>query len=155
MIAARFAQGACCLAATVHGNELAGFLWFVVGAYDEDEVRARFVPAPRGKAAWDFDVTIMPRYRMGRLFGYLWQRATVELTQRGVTSSVSRISAFNPASIASHRRLGARIVGNALFLCFGPVQLMRASHAPRWHLSWRDDQRPTLEIDSSRSDGYH
>jgi hypothetical protein len=148
VIDARFAQGAHCLAATVRDSELAGFLWFVVGPYDEDEVRARFVPVPAGKAAWDFDVTVMPRYRMGRLFGYLWRRAAAELSSRGVTSSVSRISAFNPASIASHRRLGARIVGNALFVCIGSLQLMRASNGPRWHVSWRDDQRPTLEIHS-------
>jgi hypothetical protein len=91
----------------------------------------------------------MPRYRMGRLFGYLWRRAGVELASRGVTSSVSRISAFNPGSIASHQRLGARIVGNALFVCAGPLQLMHASTGPRrWHFSWRDDQRPTLEIAS-------
>ena len=149
VITSRFAQGAHCLAATVRDSELAGFLWFVVGPYNEDEVRVRFVPAPAGKAAWDFDVTVMPRYRMGRLFGYLWRRAGVELASRGVTSSVSRISAFNPGSIASHRRLGARIVGNALFVCAGPLQLMHSSTGPRrWHFSWRDDQRPTLEIAS-------
>ena len=95
VLAARFAMGARCLAATLRDTELAGFLWFVVGPYDEDEVRARFVPAPAAKASWDFDVTIMPRFRMGRLFGYLWRRAGDELAVRGVTQSVSRISAFN------------------------------------------------------------
>jgi hypothetical protein len=148
VLAARFAAGARCLAATVRGTELAGFLWFVAGPYDEDEVRARFVPAPAGKACWDFDVTIMPRFRMGRLFGYLWRRAGDELAARGVTQSVSRISAFNPASLSSHRRLGARIVGSATFLCIGRWELMRASARPRWHVSWREAQRPTLVIES-------
>src|SRR4051812_35106319 len=52
VIAARFAMGARCLAATVNGSELAGFLWFVIGPYDEDEVRAQFIPSPPGKASW-------------------------------------------------------------------------------------------------------
>jgi len=149
VLAARFAMGARCLAATIRdGSELAGFLWFVVGPYDEDEVRAQFVPAPAGRTSWDFDVTIMPRFRMGRLFGYLWRRGSDELAARGVTQSVSRISAFNPVSLASHRRLGARIVGSATFLCIGKWELMRASTPPRWHVSWRDAQRPTLVIES-------
>lgn len=148
VIARRFAQGARCLAATVDEDRLAGFLWYVLGAYDEDEVRARFVPGPPGKVAWDFDVSILPRYRMGRLFSYLWERASSDLAEQGVGHSISRISAFNPASIASHRRLGARDVGTASFLCIGRVQLMWASSMPRFHVSWRDGQRPEIPIDA-------
>lgn len=148
VIARRFAQGARCLAATVDEDRLAGFLWYVLGPYDEDEVRARFVPGPAGKVAWDFDVSILPRYRMGRLFSYLWERASSDLAEQGVGHSISRISAFNPASIASHRRLGARDVGTASFLCIGRVQLMWASSMPRFHVSWRDGQRPEIPIDA-------
>jgi hypothetical protein len=146
VIASRFVQGARCLAATAAGAQLAGFLWFVIGPYDEDEVRARFVPIPDGVTAWDFDVSIMPRFRMGRLFSYLWRRASKELAGCGVRQTLSRVSAFNAASIASHRRLGGRIVGRAVFVCVGRWQLMTASVAPKWHLSWRDDQRPVIAI---------
>jgi len=146
IIAARFAQGARCLAATVDDSKLAGFLWFVLNGYDEDEVRVRFVPGPAGQVAWDFDVTIMQRYRMGRLFAFLWQRASQEMSKHGVRQTLSRISAFNAASLASHRRLGARNVGQASFLCIGDVQLMRSSLSPRWHVSWREAQRPVLRI---------
>jgi hypothetical protein len=146
VIASRFAQGARCLMATTNEGDLAGFLWFVVGPYEEDEVRVRFVPSPVGEAAWDFDVAIVPRFRMGRLFSYLWSRAASELAHQGVTHTMSRVSAFNAASIASHRRLGARIVGDATFVCAGPVQLMHASRAPRWHLSWRREKRPVVTI---------
>jgi hypothetical protein len=149
VIAERFAQGARCLAATTPAGELAGFLWFVVGPYEEDEVRARFVPKPDQRVAWDFDVTIMPRYRMGRLFSYLWARAGAELRARGVTYTVSRISAFNAGSLASHQRLGARIVGRAVFLCIGPYQLMRASCPSRWHLSRNAQERPVLPIETA------
>jgi hypothetical protein len=146
VIAARFAQGARCLLATAEPDRFAGFLWLVVGPYDEDEVRARFRPQPQGSAAWDFDVSIVPRYRMSRLFACLWQRAGEELAQSGVLHTMSRISAFNADSLAAHRRLGARIVGSALFVCAGRWQLMLSSLSPHVHLSWRDDQRPTLDI---------
>jgi hypothetical protein len=152
-LASRFAQGARCLVAAKQ-DELAGFLWFVTGPYEEDEVRARFVPGPAGAAAWDFDVLVMPQYRMGRLFSYLWARANAELAARGVRHTMSRISAFNAASLASHKRLGASIVGSALFVCVGRLQLMRSSLRPGWHFSWRPDQRPTLVVaaDGSRRD---
>lgn len=146
VIAGRFAQGARCLAATVRGRTLAGFLWYVIGPYHEDEVRATFVPEPAGAACWDFDVTIMPAFRMGRLFSHLWRRASNDLASRGIRCSVSRISAFNAASIASHRRLGAEIVGTATFLCVGGWQIMHASDRPRWHVSWGDGRRVLLRI---------
>jgi hypothetical protein len=144
-LGSRFAQGARCLVAAKE-DQLAGFLWFVTGPYEEDEVRARFVPGPPGAAAWDFDVMVMPRYRMGRLFGYLWARANAELASRGVRHTMSRISAFNAGSLASHKRLGASIVGSALFVCVGRLQLMWSSLRPRWHFSWRSDQRPTVVV---------
>ena len=146
VIEARFAQGSRCLAATIEGDEFAGFLWYVVGPYVEDEVRARFVPTPSGQTAWDFDVLVQPRFRMGRLFGYLWTRGMAEMARSGVRQTVSRISAFNGASIASHRRLGARIVGQATFLCIGSWQLMKSSMAPGWHFSSHRGSVPTIEI---------
>lgn len=146
VIAARYAQGARCLAATTPESRLAGFLWYVAGAYDEDEVRARFVPLPTGEAAWDFDVTILPRYRMGRLFGYLWRRAASELASAGIKHTLSRISAFNAMSMSAHRRLGARTVGQSIFLCLGSCQVMMSTLSPRWHVSWRDDQRPVVAV---------
>jgi hypothetical protein len=149
VIAMRFAQQARCLAATAEGSRFAGFLWYVRGPYEEDEVRARFWPKPDGVAVWDFDVSILPQYRMSRLFMYLWSRAASELVAQGVTQSVSRVSAFNAPSLAAHRRLGARVVGSAVFLCVGRWQLMRSSLPPHWHVSSRDGQRPTLEIGAS------
>ena len=146
VLAARFAQGARCLLATYGSGEFAGFLWFMIGPYDEDEVRARFIPQPDGRAAWDFDVAIAPRFRMGRLFSYLWQAAQAEMAASGVVFSFSRISAFNAASLASHQRLGAHIVGQATFLYVGRLQWMVSSMRPRCHWSWREDQRPEIVI---------
>lgn len=148
VIADRFSQGAHCLIACVDRQRLAGCLWFVIGAYEEDEVRARFVPLPQGQTAWDFDVTVLPDYRMSRLFSYLWREAGAELAARGVERTVSRISAFNPGSLASHRRLGACKVGQALFVCIGRWQFTRSSPAGRWHVSRSHETRPVLMVDS-------
>lgn len=148
VIAARFAQGARCLLATAEHGQLAGFLWYIADGYDEDEVRARFVPAPHGAAIWDFDVTIFPQYRMSRLFAQLWAKATADLASRGVRHTLSRISAFNPMSIASHQRLGATVLGSALFVCVGGWELMLSTRQPRVHLSWRADQRPVLRVEA-------
>lgn len=148
VLAARFAQGARCLLATRVNGEFAGFLWFVIGPYEEDEVRARFIPQPIGRAAWDFDVAIAPRFRVGRLFSYLWETANVEMQAAGVLGSMSRISAFNAASLAAHQRLGARIVGQAIFICAGRFQWIVSSLRPRYYWSWRIDQRPEIIIDS-------
>jgi hypothetical protein len=152
VISARFTQGARCLAAVANESELAGFLWFTVGPYEEDEVRARFCPEPIGGSAWDFDVWVLPRYRMGRLLSYLWGVAGAQLTDEGVGQTLSRISAFNAESLASHRRMGGRVVGEAVFLCVGRWQLTKCSLAPKWHLSWRDDQRPEIHVGAERHD---
>jgi hypothetical protein len=154
VVAARFAQGAQCLVATAGNGQIAGYLWLVIGPYEEDEVRARFVPHPQPTTAWDFDVTVLPHFRMGRLFSYLWARAGVDLAARGVTHTVSRISAFNAASMSAHRRMGASTVGCAAFLRLGRWQIMRSSVPPRWHVSRHDNQRPVLVIATAPSRSY-
>lgn len=145
VIARRFRVGAQCLAAA-KGGKLIGFLWFKESEYDEDEVRCRYRFDPN-TAVWDFDVYIDPDFRFGRLFARLWDYAHRELRARGYRWTVSRISAFNPASLAAHARLGARALGGALFLVIGRVQVSLMSVAPYFHIGWRDDMRPTLYLD--------
>ena len=150
VLAARFAQGARCLMATYGAHkEFAGFIWFVIGSYDEDEVRARFMPQPVGQTSWDFDVSIAPRFRMSRLFSYLWRAANAEMSSLGVTCSFSRISAFNATSLTSHQRLGGFVMGKATFLCVGKLQLMISTLYPRLHISWCDRQRPEIKLASN------
>ncbi len=147
VIAARFRQGGRCLAA-VCGDELAGFLWWVEGAYEEDEVRCRFVPAPAEVSVWDFDVYVAPSYRGGMVFARLWGAANHDLSARGFRQSCSRISAFKPESLAAHGRLGARVVSKALFFCVGGVELMFATRYPWMHLSLSRASRPALRVGS-------
>lgn len=149
VIAARFAQGAKCLA-IVKDDQLQAAIWLIHGHYDEDVVRARFVLPPCGTAAWDFDVYVAPKYRLGFTFLRLWDAANAYLRDAGVMWSYSRITAFNLGSLASHSRLGASPFGNATFLTLGPVQLMVSSLRPWLHISLGHSQ-PELIMPEPRA----
>ena len=141
----RYRQGAKCLGA-FKANRLIGFLWFMIGPYNEDEVRCRFLPQPEGQAAWDFDVYLDPINRTGFAFARLWDEANAYLRRRGVMWTMSRISAFNLTSIRSHQKLDARKIGSALFLKAGGCQLMLSTLAPYVHLSTKADAIPMIRV---------
>lgn len=145
VLESRFAQNARCLVATCEERFL-GFLWFVQGAYEEDDVRCLFIPEPAGEASWDFDVFVDPTARLGFAFMRLWDEANRLLSSEGVSWSISRISAFNVGSLASHRRLGLRRIASAVFVCVGPVQLMFATCQPYVHLAFGPTSRPVMRL---------
>jgi hypothetical protein len=142
VIAKRYAQGATCLALS-KDDALQAFIWLIQKHYDEDVARVRFVLPPSGIAAWDFDVYVAPAYRLGYTFLKLWDAANAYLRERGALWSISRISAFNAGSLASHTRLGAKPIGYATFLVAGPLQVMWSSFSPRFHVSF-GETRPRL-----------
>ncbi|MCX8114263.1 MAG: GNAT family N-acetyltransferase, partial [Burkholderiaceae bacterium] len=144
VIARRFRSGARCLAAVKSGR-LVGFLWYKEREYFEDEVRCRYRYHPTA-SVWDFDVYVAPEFRLGRLFARLWDFANSELRARGFRWTISRISAFNPESLAAHSRLGARRLGSAMFLVAGPLQVSFASLPPYVHVGWHDQMRPTFYL---------
>jgi hypothetical protein len=141
----RYRQGAICLGA-FEGTHFLGYVWLLLGAYEEDEVRCRFIPMPEGKAAWDFDVYVVPRYRFGMGFLRLWDEANRYLKERGIQWTMSRISAFNAVSLASHRRLGARVVGHAVFVVLGPCQLAVTTVFPFVRLSIGTRNEPRIRV---------
>jgi hypothetical protein len=143
----RYCQDALCLAA-LQERKFIGFLWLRLGPYQEDEVRARFIPSPVGRAAWDFDVHVEPGHRFGPALLRLWDEANELLRGNGVEWSLSRISAFNSASLVAHTRLGARRVASATFLCVGQWQLMIATVKPYVHLSLNAKSFPVLRLDA-------
>jgi hypothetical protein len=147
VIARRFADGAVCFAAT-RGEALVGFIWLKHESYEEDEVRCRFVPRPSAKAVWDFDVYVDPTFRMSRAFLRLWDATNAYLRERGIEWTMSRISAFQVRSQAAHRRLGARPVASALFLCLGAIEISFFSTRPYAWLSLGPRSRPTLFADA-------
>ena len=152
----RYANGALSLAAfkgrnrgNNDGGELTGFLWLTFDAYQEDEVRARYILVS-ADSSWDFDVWVAPQERFGPSFGRLWDEANRLLRARAVRWSCSRISAFNGASLRAHARFGTVRLGTATFLCCGRWQWMFATLAPYVHLSHRASSFPRLVFDTSR-----
>ena len=143
VIASRFGMDAHCLAAQKDGT-FAGFIWLKEREYPEDEVRCIYKLDPRGNAVWDFDVHIEPAFRYGRTFIRLWEAANAWMRERNHRWTISRISAFNPDSLAAHQRLGTVRVGSALFLRTGRVQFAFLDRAPYVHIGWRADQIPCL-----------
>jgi hypothetical protein len=145
VIAERYASGAVCFAAEKHGT-LAGFIWIKREQYREDEVRCLYLLEPADAAAWDFDVWVAPEFRLTRTFARLWDAANAFLREKGYGWSVSRISAFNPASLASHRRLGIVHLETGVFVRVGPVQLAFFTCAPYCHLGYRRSHFPVLRL---------
>lgn len=158
----RYAQGAQTLAAWRNG-QLAGFLWMITDAYQEDEVRVRY-RLTSSRAGWDFDVWVRPEERLGWVFRRLWEAARQHLRRRGVRWTCSRISAFNPASLRAHAQIGTVRLGHAVFLRCGAWQWMFSSLRPYFHLSRSAASYPQLMFDlpsqeppchiSNKSAGY-
>lgn len=145
VISWRFTDGGLCFTAT-KGERFVGFLWLHEHPYEEDDVRCLFVPMPRGRAVWDYDVYVEPEYRVGRAFVRLWDTAYEYLRGRGVQWTLSRISAFNPGSLASHERMGARRVGSAIFVCLGALQITSATTGPYLNVCWGTRGRPAIRV---------
>jgi hypothetical protein len=129
VIRQRFMQGAQCLMATKN-EALVGCIWFVRGAYAEDEVRVDYLLPQDGRCVWDFDVFVAESERLGFLFAKQWDVFDALLKPQGIRYTVSRINAFNQRSIASHRSLGAQDCGRALFLRLGQFQWMLSNQRP-------------------------
>lgn len=141
----RWAQGAVCHLAAVKGA-FAGTIWIQRGAYDEDEVRCRFVMSNPGTCVWDFDVYVEPRFRLGRTMGRLWKAVDQDLSQQGVRWSFSRISLFNAESLHSHARLGAVKTSYAIFLVLGSLQLAWMSRKAGLTASWNAASTPSIVL---------
>lgn len=145
VLARRHAADARCTAAFVRG-EFAGFIWIQRIEYAEDELRCTYVIDEPASGVWDYDVYVEPRFRVGRTMARLWAQVDGDLAATGVRWSFSRISAFNPASLSSHARLGAIRCTSAVFLCAGPLQLSWLPQAPFLHLSLHERQAPRVRL---------
>jgi GNAT superfamily N-acetyltransferase len=131
----RLRNGARCLLAH-KGDALLGFQWFTVRDFPEDEVRCLYRLDPLDRCAWDFDIYVQPAARTSPVFLRLWDHCHALLRDAGIDQSLSRIDAFNSASLRSHARLGATPVAWALFLSLPPAQLAVFSSRPWFHVSW-------------------
>jgi GNAT superfamily N-acetyltransferase len=144
----RFAQGAVCLGA-FRGQELLGWLWFTRGDFRDYTQPLEFL-LPGSRSSWDFDVYVRPEARLTAAFARLWQAAFERLRAAGISRSISAISAFNPASLTAHQRLGSRPIGSFTLLKLGRVILVVGRGvAPRWQLGYSRDFRARLEVDAA------
>ena len=148
VIRERFKNGAICLVA-FKDEEFLGFIWLMLGPYQEDEVRARYIPLPARQAAWDFDVYVNPHYRLGFTFLRLWDEANRLLSKNGFTWSCSRISSFNLKSSKSHASLGAVIFGQVVFIELVDWQVTLASIKPYIHFSLKSGSFPEFFLETS------
>jgi hypothetical protein len=149
VIQERFKSGALCLVA-FKDEKFVGFIWLMLGYYQEDEVRARFVPLPADSAAWDFDIYVDPDHRLGFAFLRLWDEANQILSGEGIQWSCSRIAAFNSNSLKSHAGFGTVTLGQAIFLRMGNWQLTLASLRPYVHLSFHPDSFPEFHLETHK-----
>ena len=145
VIAHRFADENLCFVAE-HKERFAGFIWFARDAYEEDEARCRYVLERPDLTVWDYDVYIEPEFRIGRTFSRLWETANQALSAQGIRWSLSRISAFNTASLAVHSRLGIRKLGTGTFIILWAVQIALFDRAPFVHIGLSRRYRPVLSF---------
>lgn len=141
----RFDQGAVCLGAYRKGT-LIGYLWLCFDAYDEDEVRCRYLLSPPGKAVFDFDLYIFPEHRMGLGFVGIWNGVNEYLRARGIDFTFSRLTRYNLPSRRAHAHLGWRRVANAVFLQAWNLEVMFATIAPFVSMTVRRSGRVELRL---------
>jgi len=118
----RFDRGGECFVALKRGK-FAGNLWLNFECYQEDEVRCTYMLRPAGKAAWDYDVFVVPEFRFSYAFAKLWDHANAVMFQRGILYVYSRINFYNISSLRAHKRLGSEIIGSIVFITIGNCQL--------------------------------
>lgn len=143
--ARRFEQGARCLGAYRKG-QLIGYLWYATGRYEEDEVRCDYVLVDRSASIFDFDLYVLPKYRMGIGFLGVWHGANELLAPLGVRYTFSRLTRFNLASRRAHAHLGWKRVGVGVFLQLWGLEFMAASVAPYVGMTVGPRQRITLRL---------
>lgn len=140
--AERFAAGMTCLGLFDRHDALLGVTWLARGTHDETLLRVRF-GLPDG-LAWDGGLWIAESHRMGRAFSALWAGVRHWLEAEGLAGTISSIADYNAASLAAHRRLGARCVGQIVALRIGRWQCTLSGPALR--LSFR--RWPLIALDT-------
>jgi hypothetical protein len=129
---ARFADGLQCLVTFDRSGALAGVSWMGKRSHEDPQYGVRYMlPA---NAAWDTGLWVPEDKRMTRAFSAVWASIGEWLAAEGLDCTISSIADYNAASIASHRRLGARRLRTITVLRLGSLQLtLGAWPWLRWH----------------------
>ncbi len=141
----RVAEESVCIAA-MRNDELMGFMWLHFGVFHDRDLELLLKAGARQDLAWDFDMFIKPKYRLGPTFARLWSEAQTQLLHRGCTGTLSWVRLENGASRRAHARLGATLMGRAALLSLGRYQLTVSTIRP-WLAVSTPDRPATLVID--------
>lgn len=143
----RCEAGSICVG-TYYEDQLIGALWFSSLPFKEDEVDALYdiADGDKPKYCWDFGVYIDPEWRASRAFAAVWAAGAHAMRDMGYVKSLSRISLYNEASAAAHRRLGAQEFGRAWFIHVGNVQISISNLSPWLHISRKNGPAPVFEM---------
>lgn len=141
----RFEQGARCLGALLKGK-LIGYLWLSEGRYEEDQARCSYELEPAARSVFDFDLVVLPEYRMGIGFVGVWHVANQYLHERGIVHTFSRLTRFNLSSRRAHAHLGWQRVARAVFFQAWALELMVSDMAPYVAFSLSPQQRVRLKL---------
>ncbi len=140
----RFSQDALCFVLLKDQNPI-GFLWLILGRYEEDIVYCDLVMDH--EIAWDFDLWIHDHFRLSPAFSLLWQSAFEYLDGLGVKYIFSRISTLNNNSVGVHTRLGGCIVGKLFFIQYRGFEICMDSVLGKLSLHTRK-KRKTIRLRS-------
>lgn len=143
--ARRFEQGARCLGAYRKG-QLIGYLWYVTGRYEEDEVRCDYILVDEAASVFDFDLYVLPQHRLGLGFQGVWHGASEDFALRGVRYTFSRLTRFNVASRRAHAHLGWKRVGIGIFLQLWSLEFMASTVPPYVGATFGAGQRIALKL---------
>jgi len=132
--AERFAAGMLCLGLFDRQDALLGVIWLARDRHDESLLGVR-LRLPEN-SAWDGGLWIDEQRRASRAFPALWAGVRQWLEGEGLQGTVSSIADYNAASIAAHRRLGARTIGQVAVLRIGAWQCTLSGRLPT-RLSFR------------------
>jgi len=96
------------------GNVAVGLIWLSHQDFEEDEAPLRFLLPAQG--AWDTGLYIPPRERHRRAWAALWAGVAHWMQARDLETCYSRINSANAASLAGHKRMGAKILARLCLL---------------------------------------
>lgn len=128
-------------------------MWLHFGRLRERMFACDFEALPVGRACWDYDFEIMPRYRLGRTFARLWDEAFRILRQRGIANTVSWIHYANLTSRRAHERMGARQAGWLFLLDVAGFKIALQSNKPYVRLA-RPSRRLRVTVQAAAGESH-
>jgi GNAT superfamily N-acetyltransferase len=103
----RFKNKSTCILAELN-DEVAGVIW--INLSDKYKTNCEYVYEPDDKAAWIFDLYIVPKYRLRGAFVYLMNVVLQYVQDQSYTALSGEIHYANKASINAHIRIGFKII---------------------------------------------